>query len=151
MSKKVRPGKRLAEIYLHYYKSNNIVDPGWCTGISDQDPAQYSRLRLYVEKHYIIGLQCVNFCLETTVRVMVWVLAEVNRIRIMSTTVGLWHPLYLDTMPVTRARVKVRVLTEARNIRTTSRARVVARGCSRKEATTWAIFSISHTQKLERE
>jgi hypothetical protein len=43
-------------------------------------------------------------------------------------------------MPVTRARVKVRVLTEARNIRTTSRARVVARGCSRKEATTYAIF-----------
>jgi hypothetical protein len=48
-------------------------------------------------------------------------------------------------MPVTRARVKVRVLTEARNIRTTSRARVVARGCSRKEATTYAIFYISYT------
>jgi hypothetical protein len=83
--------------------------------------------------------------------VKVRVLTEASRIRIMSTTAVLWHPLYLDTMPVTRDRVKVRVLTEARKIRTTSRARVVARGCSRKEATTYAIFYILNTQKLARE
>jgi hypothetical protein len=39
------------------------------------------------------------------------------------------------------------VLTEARKIRTTSRARVVARGCSRKEATTYAIFFTYHIHK----
>ncbi len=32
-------------------------------------------------------------------------------------TVELWHTLYLDTMPVTSARVKVRVLTKASRIR----------------------------------
>jgi hypothetical protein len=95
-------------------------------------------------------MQFVKLRLDARVRVTVRVMR--SSLRITSTSPYYGKPVhygigYLDTMPVTRARVKVRVLTEARKIRTTSRARVVARGCSRKEATTYAIFFTYHIHK----